>query len=136
MPAKLLMIDDEVALTKVVGLIAGQLGMEFKALNSSLFATEVFLDYKPDAVMLDMIMPDKDGIDVLNEIMITGVATEIVLTSGYSVGFLKLGQGVAKFPGVESVRVLRKPFRREELVELLTDILYARPIARDFPAPK
>jgi hypothetical protein len=33
---RLLMIDDEVGLTKVVGLIAAGLDMEFKALNMSL----------------------------------------------------------------------------------------------------
>ena len=134
MLSKLLMIDDEAGLTKVVGLIARHLGIEFKALNTSLSAAEGFLDYKPDAVMLDMIMPGKDGIDVLNEIMSTGVPTRIVLTSGYSAAFLKLGQGVAKFHGVEGVRVLHKPFRREELIELLTDILHTQPFARDFSA--
>ena len=36
MTKRLLMIDDEVGLTKVVGLIAAGLDMEFKALNMSL----------------------------------------------------------------------------------------------------
>ena len=122
MTKKLLMIDDEVGLTKVVGLIAGHLGMEFRALNTSPSATEVFVDYQPDIVIIDMIMPDKDGIDVLNEIMLTGIPTQVVLTSGYSEAYLRLAEGVAKLHGHERVHFLKKPFRRAELVELLKEI--------------
>jgi two-component system response regulator MtrA len=122
MTKKLLIIDDEVGLTKVVGLIARQLGMEFRALNTSLTATEAFIDYQPDIVILDIVMPGKDGIDVLNDIMNTGIPTRIVLTSGLSVGYLRLGQSIARFHGVERVRLLRKPFRHNDLVELLKKI--------------
>jgi DNA-binding NtrC family response regulator len=122
MATKLLMIDDEVGLTKVVGLFARQLGMDFRALNTSPTANEVFVDYQPDIVIIDMIMPDKDGIDVLQEIMLTGIPTQVVLTSGYSEAYLRLAEGVAKLHGHERFHFLKKPFRRAELVELLTKI--------------
>ena len=44
-----------------------------------------------------MIMPEKDGIDVLNEILLTGIPVKVVLTSGYSDSYLRLAEGVAKF---------------------------------------
>jgi two-component system, OmpR family, response regulator MtrA len=125
---KLLIIDDEVGLTKVVGLIARQLGMEFRTLNTSLAATEAFIDYQPDIVIIDMIMPDKDGIEVLNEIMLTGIPTRIVLTTGHGKAYLRLAEGVAKFHGDEQVHFLKKPFRRTDLVELLKKIT-ANPVA-------
>jgi CheY-like chemotaxis protein len=124
---KLLFIDDEVGLTKVVGLIANEIGMEFKAVHTSRTATEVFIAYRPDVVILDIVMPGRDGIDVLNDIMNTGIRTEIVLTSGLSEGYLRLGESIARFHGVERVRVLKKPFGRSELIELLKDITDARP---------
>jgi len=122
MPKKLLIIDDQAGITKVVGLIARQLGLEFKALNSSMTATEEFIEYRPDILMLDMIMPEKDGIDVLNEILLTGIPARIVLTSGYSDAYLRLGEGVAKFHESGHVSVLKKPFRRADLVELLNTL--------------
>jgi FixJ family two-component response regulator len=73
-------------------------------------------------VMLDMIMPERDGIDVLNEILVTGIPTRIMLTSGFGDAYLRLAVGVARFHGVDQVSVLKKPFRRRELVELLTSI--------------
>jgi DNA-binding NtrC family response regulator len=124
---RLLIIDDEVGLTKVVGLIAGQLGMEFRALNTSPSATEVFIDFRPDVVIIDVIMPDKGGIDVLNEIMLTGIPTRVVLTSGYSEPYLPLAESLAKSHGDERIRFLMKPFRRTELIELLQNIAETPP---------
>jgi two-component system, OmpR family, response regulator MtrA len=125
MTKKLLVIDDQTGITKVVELIARQLGLDTKSLNDSSQATEVFIAFKPDIVMLDMIMPEKDGIDVLNEILLTGLPVKVILTSGFSDSYLRLAEGVAKFHDNEHVSILRKPFRREELVTLLKDLTVA-----------
>src|SRR4051794_24606990 len=122
MKKRLLVIDDQTGITKVVELIARQLGLNARALNDSSQAAEVFIAFKPDVVMLDMIMPEKDGIDVLNEILLTGIPVKVVLTSGFSDSYLRLAEGVAKFHDNENVSILRKPFRREELVTLLRDL--------------
>ncbi len=121
MTKKLLVIDDQAGIGRVVGRIAGELGFEAKTLTEPDKALEVFVDYRPDVVMLDMIMPEKDGIDVLNEMILTGIRSRIVLTSGLSNAFLKLAQQVAHFHERTNVAVLRKPFRRAELVSVLTE---------------
>jgi CheY-like chemotaxis protein len=120
---KLLVIDDQTGITKVVELIARQLGLDARSLNSSAEATEVFLAFKPDILMIDMIMPEKDGIDVLNEVLLTGIPVKVVLTSGYSESYLRLAEGVARFHDNPNVSILRKPFRREELMQLLTELM-------------
>jgi CheY-like chemotaxis protein len=122
MVERLLIIDDEIAITEVVGSIATELGVECRALNTSPLAADVFRDYRPDMVILDIVMPGKDGIDVLNDIVNTGIPTRIVLTSGVSEGYLRLGQAIARFHGLGPVRILKKPFRHSELVELLSNI--------------
>jgi CheY-like chemotaxis protein len=122
MSKKLLIIDDQASIAKVVGLIAEQMGLEVKSLNSSILATETFVEYRPDVVLLDMIMPEKDGIDVLNEILLTGIPAHIVLTSGFSNAYLRLAEGVAKFHESDQVSVLKKPFRRDELIAVLKEL--------------
>jgi len=121
MAKKLLIIDDQAGTTKVVGMIATQMGLDVRATNSPMRATETFLEYRPDIVMLDMIMPEKDGIEVLNEILLTGIPSRIVLTSGLSTGFLRLAERVAKFHDNPAVAILRKPFKRAELISALTE---------------
>ena len=76
MAKKLLVIDDQTGITKVVEMIARQLGLNARSLNSSAQATETFIAFRPDILMLDMIMPEKDGIDVLNEVLLTGHSGE------------------------------------------------------------
>src|SRR5579863_8985799 len=120
MAKKLLVIDDQTGVTKVVEMIARQLGLNVRSLNSSALATETFISFKPDVLMLDMIMPEKDGIDVLNEVLLTGLPVKVVLTSGFSESYLRLAEGVAKFHDIPNVSILRKPFRREELIDLLS----------------
>lgn len=121
MAKKLLIVDDQVGITKVISLVAAQIGLDVKAVTSSVYATETFIEYRPDILMLDMIMPEKDGIDVLNEILLTGIPARIVLTSGFSDAYLRLAEGVAKFHEMNQVRILKKPFRREELVAVLKE---------------
>ena len=123
MAKKLLVIDDQTGITKVVEMIARQLGLNARSLNSSAQATETFIAFKPDVLILDMIMPEKDGIDVLNEILLTGITVKVVLTSGFSDSYLRLAEGVAKFHENPNVSVLRKPFRRDELIDLLTRLV-------------
>jgi CheY-like chemotaxis protein len=122
MTKKLLVIDDQTGITRVVELIARQLGLNVRTLNSSVEATETFIAFQPDVLMLDMIMPEKDGIDVLNEILLTGIPVKVVLTSGFSDSYLRLAEGVARFHDNPDVSVLRKPFRRQELMELLRNL--------------
>ena len=134
MSPKILIIDDEPGIAKVVGLTAQKLGMECRALTDSIDAVETFSAYRPDVVLLDMIMPGKDGIDVLNEMLATGIPTRIALISGYGDGYLRLAESLAAFHNTEALPVLRKPFRNAELVDLLTRLIAAPPLARQ-PQP-
>jgi CheY-like chemotaxis protein len=122
MAKKVLVIDDEPGITKVIEMIARQLGLNARSHNCSSQATAIFLAFKPDILVLDMIMPEKDGIDVLNDILLTGIPVKVVLTSGYGESFLRLATGVARFHGKPDVSILRKPFRREDLTRLLIQL--------------
>jgi hypothetical protein len=55
------------------------------------------------------------------KILTTGIPTQIVLTSDFGDGFLKLGTGLAAFHGTQ-VSTLEKPFRRTALSKFLKTI--------------
>jgi CheY-like chemotaxis protein len=120
MPRKLLMVDDQTGITRTVGQIAQRLGLEFKAVHDPRLAVAEFIDYQPDIVILDMVMPELDGIDVLNDIILTGQPARIALSSGYGDAYLALAAGVAHYHGIETPAMLRKPFRRSELEDFLS----------------
>ncbi|HVZ08774.1 response regulator [Rhodopila sp.] len=120
---RLLVVDDQVSLTKIVSTIATEVGLDVKSVNDPNRALDEFLDFRPDILILDMVMPEKDGIDVLNELMLTGIDTNVILTSGFTESYTRLAASVADFHNKGPVRVLRKPFRRDQLMHLLREVM-------------
>jgi CheY-like chemotaxis protein len=122
MQKRLLIVDDDARLTRIVALTADTLDISTTQVNDPRRALDNFVRLRPQVLILDIFMPEQDGIDVLNEILLTGIPSKIVLTSGYSDAYLRLAEGVAKFHESGQVSILKKPFRRADLVALLTEL--------------
>ena len=116
---KLLIVDPNQSAAKVIALIAGQIGMKAQIESDPMRATETFLALQPDVVVLELFMPEKDGIDVLHEILPVGSQTHVIVASAYSESYLKLAVAVAAFHQHERITTLRKPFRREHMISVL-----------------
>jgi two-component system response regulator MtrA len=119
--SKLLIVDDDINITKIYARVAHQLGFEVQVINNPLLATEAFLAFTPDVVMLDMVMPEKDGAEVLHEILASGAPARIIVSSGYGDAILRLSTGVDALHGGDRVSVLRKPVRNAELKQVLME---------------
>jgi CheY-like chemotaxis protein len=122
MEKRLLVVDDSINLTKLVARMVDPLGYVTRQCNDPACALDAFLEFDPHIVMLDMCMPEKDGIDVLNEILLTDIPVKVVITSGYGAGMMRAATDIALFHDNPNVATLRKPFRREELFALLANI--------------
>jgi CheY-like chemotaxis protein len=120
MEKRLLIVDDDGGLTRIVALTADTLGISTTQVNNPLQALDSFVQLKPQVLILDIFMPEQDGIDVLNEILLTGIPTRVVLTTGGGDELLRLAQDTIRFHGLPEAPVLQKPFRRAELVEVLS----------------
>ena len=116
---RLLVIDDQPGITRVVKLIANEMGIETEGVNLPARALDMFLSFRPDIVMIDMIMPEMDGIEILNEILLTGCQPHVILMTGFGEGYLRLAEALTRFHDHERYSMLRKPFRREELADEL-----------------
>ena len=65
---KILFVEDEPTLQKAVGEILGQEGFEVLAALDGEAGLELIKKEKPDLILLDLILPKKDGFTVLKEI--------------------------------------------------------------------
>ena len=119
MAKKVLVVDDVPSVTALVCKLADGLGFEARAVNQSKLAIDAFLDFKPDVVVLDMLMPEKDGIDLLHEILAVDPSVRLILISGFGADYLRLAADVARYHGATQVSVLAKPLRAPRLAELL-----------------
>jgi CheY-like chemotaxis protein len=124
MTSKLLVIDDEEWIAKVIKRVADSLGLETMLVTDSRKANDTFFEFQPDLVILDLHMPGVDGVDVLNDLIAASKTTRIILTSGGGgEDSREVADAVAKLHGAEQVTCLQKPFRRDQLVALLTEAM-------------
>ena len=123
MEKRLLIVDDDARLTRIVALTANTLGISTVQVNDPRRALDSFIQFRPQVLILDIFMPEQDGIDVLNEVLLTGIPTRVVLTTGEGDEPLRVAQDAIRFHGMNEALVLHKPFRRAELVEVLGRLL-------------
>lgn len=115
----LAIVDDETLICEIVSEVAidfGFLVSEFNSAKSFIESTEYFFY---DALILDIVMPDMDGIEVIKEISARYERLDIVLCSGYSENYLKMAAELSSLGGLNVVTTLQKPVRISVLEETL-----------------
>lgn len=119
MTRKLLVVDDQDSITKIVSRIGSKLGYVVHTVNDPTSAFDAFETFMPDVLVLDLVMPEVDGIDILHKILAMGTDARIIVMSGFGKGYLRLGQEVGTFHDHPGITTLAKPFRRLELISML-----------------
>ncbi|MDC5696014.1 response regulator transcription factor [Intrasporangium calvum] len=64
-PVRVLVVDDEPNLTELLGMALRYEGWEVRAAATGMEAVRAAREFDPDAVVLDMMLPDFDGLEVL-----------------------------------------------------------------------
>jgi two-component system chemotaxis response regulator CheY len=80
-------------------------------------AVEAYQELKPDLVTMDIIMPQKGGIDAIKEILEIDSSASIVIVS--TINEETLGHETPK----EIKGFVRKPFKEEGVLEVLAKVL-------------
>lgn len=117
MPVKLLIAEDEdpirKGVVKYIQLHTDRFTRIYEAENGQ-EAVELLLKYHPDMLLLDMQMPLKNGMDVMEEARKAGLHPITVVLSGYDE--FKYAQQAIKFGAKE---YLLKPVRASDILALL-----------------
>lgn len=81
MQKKILIVDDEHKLVEMIAVYLVKEGYEVVTALSGADAMRYFIVEKPDLILLDWMMPDLSGIDILKEIRKTSLVPVIMLTA-------------------------------------------------------
>ena len=117
-PLRILTVDDEASLTDLLGMALRYEGWEVTAADTGLSAVQAARDVRPDAIVLDMMLPDFDGLEVMRRIRTEQPQVPVIfLTARDAVddrvhGLTAGGDGY-----------VTKPFSLEELVARLRGLL-------------
>ncbi|MEJ2729664.1 MAG: sigma-54 dependent transcriptional regulator [Deltaproteobacteria bacterium] len=80
---KILLVDDESSILETLEMFLGEKGHEvFKAKTASL-GLERFYQYEPDVVILDIRLPDRNGLDVLSQIQEIGYPSKVIMITAF-----------------------------------------------------
>ncbi len=113
-----LVIDDEIEIGRLIEAAAGELGLACTILTSAL-QMDAELDPGTVAVIVDLMMPDMDGIELVRQLASRGCHVPVVLMSGHDRSVLRSAEEMARALGLRTAGPLRKPFRIAEVEALL-----------------
>ncbi|MEW1974846.1 MULTISPECIES: response regulator transcription factor [Microbacterium] len=117
-PLRILAVDDEQMLTDLLAMALRMEGWEVRTASSGLEALQVARDFEPDALVLDIMMPDLDGMSVLRRLRESGNLVPVLfLTAKDAVGDRIAGLTAG---GDDYVT---KPFSLEEVIARLRAII-------------
>jgi len=67
-PYRIMIVDDDILLTEMTALVLQEAGMETRSLNDPLQALSLLFEFKPDLILMDMYMPDCNGMELAKAI--------------------------------------------------------------------
>ena len=120
--ARILLVDDDIHFSAMLRQLLEREQYEVLAASDGHQAMELLSDDVPDLVITDLIMPDKDGIELVGELRRLHNGIKIIAISGGSPHLNANGQlKVAKFLGANLT--FSKPLVRKEFVSAIKDLL-------------
>lgn len=110
MTGRVLVVDDDTALAEMIGIVLRSEGFEAVFCDHGDRALEIFRQTRPDLVLLDLMLPGKDGIEVCREIRAESGVPIVMLTARSDTVDVVLGLE----SGADDY--VPKPFKPKELV--------------------
>lgn len=117
-PIRVLLVDDEPVLTNLVSLALGYEGWVVDVAADGREALSLFAEARPDLIVLDIMLPDIDGVSILRQLRESGDSTPtLFLTARDSIDDRIVGLTAG------GDDYMTKPFSLEELVARLRGLL-------------
>jgi two-component system, OmpR family, response regulator MprA len=109
-----LIVDDDAALLRTLRLTLSQNGFGVRLAENGRTALQSVMEQEPDAVVLDLEMPEVDGRTFYRQLRERGVDVPVLILSAHG----------ARAAGRElGTPAMDKPFNPDELVKALHDLL-------------
>lgn len=114
---KVLVIDDDKNILTTLRVHLEDIGMEHAAAVTGKEGFEIFKQVKPDIVLLDLKLPDMDGLEVLKEIVAASTKAYVVIITAYATI-----ETAVKAVKMGAFDYLPKPFTPAQITHVLEKI--------------
>jgi CheY-like chemotaxis protein len=127
---RLLLIDDEPQMRSFLSRIAQGCGYEVRNTDNAAGFKEAYASWAPDIVILDLVMPQVDGIELLHFLAERRSKARILIISGFDPKVLDAAHRLGAAHGLSMIGALAKPVRAAELRAILETATEGEPDAR------
>jgi len=110
-----LVLDDNPDAAAALARVAAAAGCRPTVLTDSRSFAATFRALSPGAVILDVMMPDQDGIEVLREIAAIAPATPVLLVTGHGEVWARMARDIGGILGLGRVEMATKPVSRDAI---------------------
>ena len=120
--SKILIVDDEVNLTKMLKLNLDENGnYETQTLNDAKLAIQIIKEFKPDLVLLDIMMPDIQGNEIADQILQDYDIKHIKIV--FLTALVKKSEIPEEDKTIGGRKFIAKPVKADELIATLEEVL-------------
>ncbi len=119
---RLLVIDDEPDITRLIEAAARAIGLEVRSINDTNYFEKALAAFQPTVILLDVSMPDRDGVELIAHLSKGNYSGKIAIMSGTDARYIQMSSAIAKVKGLRVAGTLAKPFRMQALKDLLTKL--------------
>ena len=114
---RVLIVEDDPAMSEYIADILARAGFQVSAALNGAAGLEAIRSSPPDVAILDIFMPEKDGLEVLVELRQMCSPLQVVITSGKQ--HLLSGSSLSLAQQLGANATLPKPFTPKELLETI-----------------
>jgi len=118
-------VDDEEGITEFIAIIGESIGFECKTATSARDFQRNYDSSSAAAVVMDIVMPEMDGNELLQWLAKQEGTPPIVLISGYGGAYLSVAQSLGEAKGAVIVGSLVKPINLGDLKSILQEVYSA-----------
>lgn len=108
--AQVLVLDDEAGVGNLVTRVATKLGFEVSVTQESEAFRRQYSGADPAVILLDLTLPDADGIEILKYLAKRNCKSQILLISGSDETVINTAKRLGQAQGLNVVGTLHKPF--------------------------
>ena len=112
---RLLIVDDEPAIARLVEKVGKSCGYDVTVATSAEAFFDALMAREPDAIVLDLSMPDADGVELLRFLATSRCRALIFILSGFDPRVLETSGKLGTALGLRIAGTLAKPVRVAEL---------------------
>lgn len=118
----ILVIDDEAEIVAAVTQAGEALGFQVVGLTDSDDFMDRWRELDPDGIVMDVVMPGRDGIELLRLLQAEQCTAPILIMSGYNTAYLEAAHRLGEIYALNVIEAVTKPLRLGVLKRYLGEV--------------